>query len=218
MIASEIIAEYIIPLRISDSGNAALMAMNDLNVKHLPVLDMKGNYMGLLSENDLLDHPLDLPINLVELEKNYVRDRDHLFEIMKFMAEKDITAIPVLDKENKYLGCISIESLLKYYASGFSFTEPGSILVIQMDRRNYSLVEISKIIEAENSRILSSFVSVSPDSQNVLVTIKINSLDSSRIVSIFEKYDYKIIAEFSEEPYFESMKERYDALMNYLNV
>ena len=113
---------------------------------------------------------------------------------------------------------ITQEELLQYYANSFSFTEPGGIIVLEMNRIDYSLSEIARIAEAENVSILSAYLTSNPDTTKVYVTIKINQQEIQNLIATFERYDFTIKASFTEETYLEDLKERYDALMSYLNV
>jgi len=58
------------------------------------------------------------------------------------------------------------------------------------------------------------------DSDTIDVTVKINrqDLQFQRIIASFERFSYTIKASFQEADYFEGLQERYDSLMNYLNV
>ena len=107
---------------------------------------------------------------------------------------------------------------MQFYAKSFSFSEPGSILVLEMENRDYSLAEISRIIEGEHIKILSTFLTKSPDSNVVYVTLKISSGDAQRAKATLERHDYFVKASFVEETYVEDLNEHYDALMHYLNV
>jgi len=62
MRAIELITDEIPPLTHTDSGEKALRWMDEFKVSHLPVLK-NGNFVGVLSESDILDK-LDLVENL----------------------------------------------------------------------------------------------------------------------------------------------------------
>ena len=100
----------------------------------------------------------------------------------------------------------------------FHLKNRGSIIILETNKRQYSLAEISRIIESEDASILSSFLTSEDESTNVTVTIKVNRQDISRIISALERYDYHVKGKFSEQEYFDELKDRYDALMTYLNV
>ena len=221
MIASELISKILIPLQPSDTGEEALSIMNDYYIKHLPIVD-DNVFVGLLSEEDVLDHDVHEPVGSYTLNLKadvFVKSKDHLFEVLAIISEFKLTVVPVVDDTNRYLGLITLEDLVQHYADSFSFSEPGSIIVLAMDRRDYSLADISRIIEMEDAAILSVFIS-SPDieSGKILVTVKVNRQEIQNIKAALDRYGYDVRASFIESEYLDTLKERYDLLMTYLNV
>jgi CBS domain-containing protein len=219
MIASELISKTLAPLRTSDTGEEALTIMNIYHVKHLPIVNNE-QLLGVVSEEDVLVSDMGEAVGSynLSLRKPYVNQKAHLFEVMSMMAENKLSVIPVIDDDENYLGLITQEDLIQFYATSFSFAEPGSIMVLETKKRDYSLAKISRIVEEESASILSCFLSENPDSESVYVTLKINKQDLQKILASFERYDYTIKGSFSEEEYIDELKERYDSLMNYLNV
>ena len=219
MIASELVSQILSPLRTSDSGEQALAMMSIYHVKHLPIVNNE-KLLGTISEEDVLSGNMDEPIGSygLSLSRAHVNQHDHLFEVMGKMADHQLTTIPVVDDQTNYLGIITQEELMQFYARSFSFSEPGSILVLEMQKHNYSLAEISRIIEAENIRILSTFLTKSQDSDIVYVTLKISSGESQRAKATLERHEYLVKASFVEKAYIEDLEENYDAFMHYLNV
>ena len=219
MIASTLISELMAPLRTSDSGEEALTMMHVYHVKHMPIVN-ETQLLGTISEEDILMHDLDEPIGSYNLSLTtaYVGRDAHLFEVMGKMAESKLTTIPVLGEQDEYLGVINHEGLIQFYAESFSFKEPGSILVLEMNRRDYSLAEISRIIENESISILSAFLTTESDSEKVFVTLKISTQEAQRAISTLQRHGFEVRASYTEDVYFEDLKERYDSLMAYLNV
>lgn len=219
MIARELISQLIQPLRTSDTGEQALTYMQVYHLKHLPIVNNE-QLLGTISEEDITTSPLDEPIGSFSLglNKAFVRDKDHLFEVMSVMADHKLTVVPVVDPQDNYLGLITLEDLIQYYARSFSFSEPGGIIVIELHKSNYSLAEISRIIESENASILSCFLTHDEDTKQMYVTIKINQKDTQHLQATLERFGYTIKATFSEEGYFESLQDHYDAFLHYLNV
>lgn len=219
MTAEFLISNSFIPLRTSDTGEDALEMMNDFYVRHLPIVNNK-QLLGLISEDDILNFDVKEPIGSYSLSllRPYVKASDHIYEVMRLLAESQLTVIPVVNDEGDYVGLITQEDLLKYFARTASFAERGSILVLEMSRRDYSLAEISRIVESENALIISSFITSHPDSTRIDVTIKINQQNVQNIVATLERFDYQIEASFNEGEYIDSLQERYDALMSYLKV
>ena len=221
MIASELISTDILPVQVTDKGSVAMMVMNDHYIRDLPVLD-DTEYQGMIDESNLLDFPLDHPVgNIIDREKApFVLHDDHLFNIISKMTEFQLSVIPVIKDENSriYLGAIKQEDILTFYANHFSFHEPGSILVIEMPIRDYSLSNVSRIIEGENAHILCSFVNRDHIENKIVLTLKINKLQIEHIVASLERHKYNIKAKYQENRLFDNLQERYDALMHYLNI
>jgi len=221
MIASNIISHDVLPLRTSDTGDTALGIMGDFFIQHLPIVNNK-QLLGLISETDILDQDQGEAVGSypLSLTRPYVKDGDHIYEVLRVLHEFKLTIVPVVDAEDNYMGMITQADLLRFFAQTGSFTEPGSILVLEMSRRDYSLAEISRIVESESAAVLSCYVTtaLTGADQNIDVTIKINRQEIARIIASFERYDYRIKASFQETEYFETLKDRYDSLLNYLNV
>lgn len=219
MIASELISQTVSSLRTSDLGEEAITIMNIFHVKHLPIVNNE-QLLGVISEEEILRHDLSEAIGSYSLSmrKPYASAEDHMFEVMSVMAENHLTVIPVVNEGGDYIGLITQDDIIQFYAKSFSFTENGSILVLKSSKRDYSLAEISRIIEMENAAILSSFLTKNPHSEEILVTLKLNVQDLQHIIATLERYDYTIKATFAETEYIDSLKERYDSLMHFLNV
>lgn len=220
MRAQELISELIPPLKYSETGEKALNWMNEFRVSHLPVV--KGNqYIGLLSENDVYDMPdptIKLEECFVNLPKPFIYENRHVYEVMKMISDLKITVVPILDENNEYLGCTDLLFLMSQITAVISIKEPGGILVLVMNIHDYSLTEIARIVEENNAKILSSYITSLPDSTEIEVTIKINTTDLDRIIHTFNRYDYTIKASFAKGNFADDLKRRYDELMNYLNM
>jgi acetoin utilization protein AcuB len=219
MRAIDLITEEIPPLMHTDSGEKALSWMEEFKVSHLPVLK-NGNFVGLLSESDLLDQT-DLSMTLDKLFQHLPRpfafSGDHFYQVLARVSEYKLSLIPILDENEKYLGCTSVHHLFTLISNTGSIKENGGILVLEMAQTDYSLAEIAQIVEGNDAKILSSYIMTSPDSTNIEVTLKINSIELDRIIRTFERYDYIIKASFQKSQFEEDLKLRYDALMNFLN-
>jgi acetoin utilization protein AcuB len=219
MVARELIENALIPLKTSSTGEDALHIMSELFIKHLPIVNNK-QLLGTISEDDVMDNNIMEPLGSygLSLEKAFVKEDDHIFEILQVMAINNLSAIPVIDKGLQYLGLITQQSIIKYFASSYSFKDPGSILVLRVAERDYHLSEIARIIELEKARILSVFLTYNEQEETILLTLKISTQDLSPILATLRRYNYEIYSSFTEEGFIDALKERYDGLMAYLNV
>ncbi len=219
MIAKDLISTSIFPINTSDTGEEVLQMMQVYHVRHLPIVNHE-KLLGVISEEDILIHNTTDPIGNYRLSylRPYCLENDHFFEVMTKMGRMQMTVIPVVDKEENYIGIITMEDLLKYFATNYAFAEPGSIIVIETSRGNYSLAEIARLAESENITLLSTFTHTTPDSHVIYVTLKVNRMDVSTFKGSLERFGYSIAGVFSEIDYHDNIKDRYDALMSYLNV
>lgn len=193
--------------------------MNTYHVRHLPIVNDE-QLLGLVSEEDILIQENAAALGSYELSaiRPSVKDSEHIFDIMRKMAEYNLTVIPVVDYEDNYKGLVTLETILDYYGKSFSFSESGCIIVISTQRQNYALSEIAQIVEGEGAAILTSFISFIDNSSQVEITLKLNVQDPTRAQAALERYSYTIKGTFREEVLVEQLQDRYDMLMTYLNV
>jgi len=220
MTAKELISPLIPPLKLSDAGDKALIWMHEFSVAYLPVVS-KGVFIGLLSEEDIMD--LDDPSEPIrnyqlKLPKPYVNENVHLYEVIKLAAEMKLTIIPVVDKDERYLGVITHESIINSFAHLSSISETGSIIVLELNKNDYSLAALARIVEESRASVLSAYIATHKDTTKVDVTLKINTSDIKDILASFERHNYKILGSFQEAEYYDDLKDRFNSLMSYLNI
>lgn len=219
MVALDLISDSIPPLRTSDTGEIALQLMSDYQVKQLPIVNNQ-QFLGLISEEDILESGLiEEPIGSQQLSyhKPFALANDHLYQVMKIAANLRLSIIPVIDDANNYKGLITLEILLQEFAKSSAISDPGGIFVLEVGMRDYSLTEISRIVEGNDATILSMYTSSHNDSTKREITIKVDKEDIKRILTSFERYGYKVIGSFQKSDMGDDLKDRYDSLIRYLN-
>lgn len=220
MIAREIASDEIMPLKTSDSCAFALNLMEENRVHHLPVVNER-DLLGLIAEFDLVNHPDQTdPVGNVRLSlpNAFVSEYQHIYDVMKIMTEMKLSVLPVVDQRQGYSGSITLPGLVRYISISISTLNPGGIIVLELSENDYSFAEIAKIIESNDARILSAYATPRADSTLLDLTVKVNVIDINPVIQTFERYNYHIKATFAEKDDLDDLKERYDALMNYLNV
>jgi acetoin utilization protein AcuB len=220
MTARKLIARDIPPLTTKHTGRDAFHLLSDFHVKHLPVVQ-DGKLLGILSEEDVFNHKISDPIGEYDpahLKKAAVLENEHVFGVIRLMGEQRLTLIPVIDIESNYLGVIAQNDLLRYFSHTASFTGEGAVLVLEMPIRDYSLGNLARIIEEEGIKILSTFVTSEPDHEQMELTLKLNRTDISRAIASLERHGYRIKETFGGLEKGDIMRDRYDALMHYLNI
>ncbi|OAV43844.1 CBS domain-containing protein [Lewinella sp. 4G2] len=219
MTAESLITDIIVPLTPSDTGDDALNVMNDFYLRHLPIVS-DGKLRAVVSEDDILESDALERVSNYQLPHQPPRvfADDHVYDVMKYLVEYKLTMVPVTDREENYVGLVTGEDLLKFFAETSTFRDPGSIVILEMGRHDYSLAEIARIVESEGSIILSSFLRTFDNTERIEVTVKINNQSIAATLATFERFNYNVKASFNEKQLQDTLRERYDSLMNYLNV
>ncbi|MBM3402256.1 MAG: CBS domain-containing protein [Bacteroidetes bacterium] len=220
MFAYELISDSIPPLKTSDTVQKVQDRMAEFRVNHLPVVNHK-QFLGLISDEDLIevqDTSTQVGSLSLSIHNPFVFEDQHIYDVIRLFYEQKISLVPVLDYNKNYRGLISINSMMEYMATITSVKEPGGIIVLEITNRNNSLAHISQIIESDNAQILSSYVHSFPDSTKLEITLKLNRTDLSSIIASFLRYDYHIKATFNDTKSYDGTSDRYDQLMNYLDI
>jgi acetoin utilization protein AcuB len=220
MLAVDLITDEIPPLKTSDTGLKALNWMDEFKVSHLPIVN-KVKLLGLISDTDILD--MNSPEEAIgnhelSMMKAFVNHKLHLYQVIKVVASLNLTLIPVLDDDENYLGIITLNKLLQEMSNISAINEPGGIVILELNVNDYSLSTIAQIVESNNAKILSSYITSHSDSTKLEVTLKINRSDLTTILKTFERYNYTIKASFHQSEMVDDVKVRFEMLMNYLNT
>lgn len=220
MIARELISDEIPPLKTTDTGLKALQWMDEFKVGHLPLV-RKNEYLGLIADTDILD--LEEPEKQLKnfplkIDRPYVTENAHVYEVMRLSAAMKLSVIPILDEEERYRGLTDIHHLIELLVNTTSIAEAGGVIILEMSENDYALSEIARIVESNDAKILSTYITSVPNSTEIEVTLKVNRKDLSRILQTFYRYEYKVKASYHEDPFSEDLKDRYDSLMNFLNI
>lgn len=221
MFATQIISDIIKPIDYNATGEKALFLLHEFNINQIPVIE-NGNYIGLISfdEITLLKH-LDEPLKNVHktLQKPYVRASSHLFDVMKAAVEYNVRVVPVLANDSEeYLGLVTAESCLRAFAQLNSVLDEGAVLTIEIPHKDYQLSTIVRIVEENNAAIITLYTDINHETATVQLTLKLNTNEIQSIVNTFERYGYAINGLYQENEYTEDLKDRYDALLKYINL
>jgi CBS domain-containing protein len=221
MLAKDLISDVVPSLRTSDSGQKALYWMDIFRISHLPIVNNE-DFLGLISDKDIYDiNMADEPIgnHNLSLFSPYVIEDQHVYEVIELAARLNLSVVPVLDHHNHYKGVITRNDLVVYFADFTAVKEPGAIIVLDMNIHDYSLAQIAQIVEGNDARILSLYISPHKASTRMEVTLKINRSDLTSIIQTFTRYNYTIHSTFMDHDDMDSLYEnRYDMFMKYLSI
>jgi len=220
MITKDLISNAVLPLKTSDTGLVAMHWFDEFKVSHLPVVG-DSQLLGLISEDDIFAAgSFEEPIWNYELQLQNISilHSRHIYEAMKLFADYKLTTLPVVDDKGSYLGLITLADLVGKMAETAAVSNPGGILVLELNTNDFSMVSVSKIVEENDAKILSFYVTSPSDSTRLELTMKLNRIDIQPVIQSFIRNDYTVMASFFESDYFDNLRERYDLLMTYLNV
>ncbi|GAB3511623.1 hypothetical protein GCM10027341_51410 [Spirosoma knui] len=222
MLAAELIDPMLPALKSTDSVGQALDWMQEHHVSQLVLTD-QGGYRGVVSEELLMDvsddeRPLGDIMRL--FEQTYAYEDQHLFEVLGLIIQHQMAVVAVLTEGQEFLGTISAGELLKQFAQELGVQEAGAILILNINERDYSMAEISRLIESNNVKVISSYFSSAaygmPDRSRL--TLKLNRRDIAPVISTLERFGYQIEAAFANAPVESIDQERLDSLLRYLNT
>ncbi len=220
MFAKDLTDDTILPVKTSDTGALALTMMDEYKVSHLPIVN-NTDFLGLINEDDIytnnhFDDPLG--IHILSMNRPFVNENQHVFEVIKIFAELELTLLPVVDAKENYLGVISKRKLIEEFSEITAVKSPGAILVLEISVNDYSLSEIAQIVESNDTKILSTYITSHPDSTKMDVTLKLNRNDISPVLQTFNRYNYIVKGIYAEPEVSDDLNERFDALMKYLSI
>ncbi len=221
MLAENLISDVVPSVKSSENGQKALNWMDLFRVSHIPVVD-ESKYLGLVSDVliydlNLLEEPIEKELD--KLDTTHAHKDQHIFEVAMVMYKLKISVLPVLDADHYYLGAITLYDLARRFSHLFSLQEIGGVIVLEMNVNDYSLVQISQIVENNGGKVLSSFLDRKPGISNLDVILKLDKEELSPIIQAFTRFGYNIKDVYLDNSMLNDLyDDRYDQFMKYMNI
>jgi predicted transcriptional regulator len=218
MLTRELISNSIPYLHKADKVYQALQLMNDYHVAHLPIVE-ETKYLGIISEEQLLHSDDQNMLGQLPVSDGgtSVQANDHFLKAIQVAVQNKLSVVPVIENE-QILGIVTYNDLLKNASDFMSLNDPGALIVLELESKAYSFTEINKIVESNDAQITQLNTYADPETGIMQVTIRINKLEVSDIISTFQRYEYNIKYYFGEEMYENELRTNYDNLMHFLNI
>jgi acetoin utilization protein AcuB len=220
MLTVDLINNNIPRLQLQDSIIKAMQLVNDFRVTHLPVVS-DDKFLGLLSEEDLLDAEDD-KLTIEILQEHFIRasvkDNVHFLNAVNASIQNDTNIVPVVNEEGELVGVIPTIDLLKTLGNFAGANEIGGIVVLEMERSQFAISEISRIVESNDCTILHLNSYVDAITGMLTVTLHLNKREIAAVVATFERYEYDVIYYFGDENFENEIHSNYRHLMNYLDI
>lgn len=221
MNAKDLINYMIPPLKPTDSVQKAQQWMDELRLSELPVVSER-RFLGIIDEEMLLDQQLQYP-NIGDYpllgQMCQVQGDNHYYDVLKTSDKEGFRIVAVIDNLQQYIGVVSIEDVVEAFAKNSSVNTPGAILGLRLKMKDYSLSEISRIIESNDAKILSSYLSPhNEDPSELLLTLKINKEEITHLKVSLERNGFHVEHSYNTKDNSLDDKERIDILMKYLKI
>ena len=221
MLAIDLINVDIPLLKPTDTVGQALIWMQDNRLEQLIMSD--GNaYLGIVDEDTLLNYDDDYLLEHVPIlfPQVQVQSHQHIYEIANVLSFHDGVKMVGVTEDSKLIGCITAESIFRHFAHLLGAQEPGAILEISIKGRDYSLSEVARLIESNQIKVLSSYLSGSmyETEKPLTLFIKLNQTDIGATVATLERFGYMVQSAYANEPVESVDQQRFDLLMKYLNM
>jgi CBS domain containing-hemolysin-like protein len=191
---------------------------DDLTFSHFPIIE-EGIFIGSIVADDIETFDSDKKVNdyRYALEHFFARTNMFWLDVLEVFAKNHTNLVPILDENNSYIGYYEIEDVIKFFHETIFLKEQGAIIIVSKNTIDYSMSQITQIVESNNGKLLGLFISNS-NVNTTEVTLKISVGSLNEIIQTFRRYNYDIISEHNEDNYINSLKERSDYLDKYLNI
>ncbi|MEO6283235.1 MAG: CBS domain-containing protein [Dyadobacter sp.] len=221
MLAASLINPMIPVLKPSDSVGTALDWMDEFGVKQLIVAD-NGLYQGIVSQDilfDITDSTEALARLIIQHKDIFAAEDQHPYELLRIVNQFGLQIIPVLHDDRSFAGSILVNELVEHFVNDLGVQEKGAVIVLKIAERSYSLSEISRLVESNGTKILSSYYS-SGESYDPLneakLTLKLNRTHITPIIATLERFGYEVEEAHANDPIESVDQERLDMLLRYL--
>lgn len=191
---------------------------DELTFSHFPIIE-EGIFIGSIVADDIETFDSDKKVTdyRYALEHFFARANMFWLDVLEVFAKNHTNLVPILDENNSYIGYYEIEDVIKFFHETTFLKEQGAIIIVSKNTIDYSMSQITQIVESNNGKLLGLFISNS-DVNTTEVTLKISVGSLNEIIQTFRRYNYDIISEHNEDNYINSLKERSDYLDKYLNI
>ena len=205
---------------IESSENIAIVQdfFAEINFSHFPIIE-DSVYIGSIAADDVENFDSDKTVSNYRyaLEGFFARTDMIWIDVMEIFARNHTNIMPVLDEKNVYAGYYEINDVIKFFTETPFLKELGNVIIIEKPVADYSMAQITQIIESNNGKLLGAFISNSTIDK-IQITVKISLGTINEILQTFRRYDYEIVSDHQEDNYLTSLKERSDYLDKYLNI
>ena len=222
MLVSELKITDSKPLRASDSIEHGYKTMLSDSVNYMAVIDFTtGRLLGEVLLKDLLESPSPdaSVLSVISKKPTVVSPGMHILDLASWMDLNKYDHVYITDAHNAYSGTITENDLNKAIASLLNTKSSGSVIRVDIHERDYSLMDLMRVIELENAKIFGMGVQMPNESNPFFrVSLKLNTTEIEKIVLILNRYGYTITSKTETDETDNDLYEKADEFMRYLGI
>ena len=215
---SEYINNDFKPIDIKETIEVVQDFFIEIAYSHFPVLE-NDIFIGCIAAEDVDTFEIQKKLSdyRYTVEGFFVRASMSWLDVLEVFARNNSNIVPILDDTNKYIGYYEITDVVKFLNGTPFLKEVGGIIIVEKNSNEYSMSQITQIVESNNGKLLGLFISEATNDK-IQITIKITLGSMNEIIQSFRRYNYEIVSEHNEDNYLNILKERSEYLDKYLNM
>jgi predicted transcriptional regulator len=206
-------------LHLEDKVSFALQCMEDYDVFQLPLVK-EDYYIGLVNKEDVLDLDENQIMAALadQLSRVALPHSAHFTAALNLFAKHQLSLLPILNEHQECVGVIPQKNLNEQLAQFLGVDLPGAIIVVSISPYQYSLAELSRLVETNNAQIIQLNTHFEEANGALVITFKLNKEEASAIIATLQRYNYQVLHYFGNTPLHNDIQDHYQHLMNYLDV
>ncbi len=201
---------------LTDSIESARNTLEDFGYSHI-FIKKSHHFYGAIAKDFLYEADGVLKDLEHQTERFAILEDSNVMDSIRLFYTFSSNVIPVINKNEKYLGYITCEDIFQDLSRYPLFSESGATLTIETPARKYSMTEIANIVESNNSKFYGGFISFMSD-EVIHVTIKISNENLASIDATFDRYDYRIVEKFYSDERSDLFKNRFGFLQKFIEI
>lgn len=198
---------------ITTHTDVAILDAYDLmqkeNIRRLPVVDRKGNLVGMVSEREILQASPSQATSLSIWELNYLMAKVTVDEIMTgdvitveadtpleeaalLMADHKIGGLPVM-KAGKMVGIVTETDLFKVFLELMGARDPGVRLAVLVRNVPGELAQLTKAVLDLGGNIVAMGTTSGEDTSTGEITLKVEGVAEKDLLNAIKPLVQKVI-------------------------
>ncbi len=191
--------------------------MNEKRISHLPVTDLKGHLVGLVTDRDLREAWASPATTLSVYELTYILQKVTVESIMKkklitttedmtieraafIMHNNKIGCLPVVASDGKLIGIITTSDLMSVLLTALGMDEDSARVTILARDRIGLVSDITSLLKDNSINIKSILIHPLPKFEGVFqLLLRFSKDDFDRAVTVMENNGYKVLKEYVQD-------------------